>query len=94
MTRKQLVQSCWLSLLFAGMASAVSAEPSGYALLPSPERAKVPAWARSGQIRYARCDGGPIEACKASLSGWEAIHDADAVRACETFYNDQTIRMS
>jgi len=93
MKRNRLLHSWGLLVLVVGIARSVSAEPTGYALLPRPERADVPAWARPGQIRYARCDGGPIEARKAALSGWEAIQEADAVRACETFYTDQTIRM-
>ena len=34
-----------------------------------------------------------MEVRKALLSGWDAIREADAVPACETFYNDQTIHM-
>jgi hypothetical protein len=93
MDRWLLTQSCWLSFLLANVVCAEPPETASYTLLPAAQRADVPPWARSGSIRYARCDGGPIEVRKAWLSGWDAIRDRDAVPACETFYNDRTLHM-
>jgi hypothetical protein len=67
-------------------------EPS-YTLLAPPERASVPAWALPGRMRYGRCDGGPVEVCKAFMSGWEQIRHPDAILPCATVYNDSTIAM-
>ena len=64
-----------------------------FALLPAPERAGVPDWAQPGRVRYARCDGGPVEVCKAFMSGWECIRRPDAILPCATFYSDSTIDM-
>lgn len=82
-------------LLLAVCQVSLSAEPSprSYALLPAPERAAVPEWARPWRFRYARCDGGPVEVCKAFMSGWEEIRQPDAILPCANEYNDATIDM-
>jgi hypothetical protein len=67
-------------------------EPS-YTLLAPPERASVPAWAQPGRMRYGRCDGGPVEVCKAFMSGWEQIRHPDAILPCANEYSDATIAM-
>jgi hypothetical protein len=65
----------------------------GYALFAAPSRVRVPAWALPGRMRFARCDGGPVEVCKAFMSGWEAIRHPDAILPCATFYDDATVAM-
>lgn len=37
---------------------------------PVQPRSSVPEWARPGRVRFARWDGGQLEAAKAVLSGW------------------------
>lgn len=74
-------------------AEADEAQPPGYTLLAPPERASVPAWAQPGRMRYGRCDGGPIEVCKAFMSGWEQIRHPNAILPCATEYNDATLAM-
>ncbi|MCX6910500.1 MAG: hypothetical protein NTY01_21000 [Verrucomicrobia bacterium] len=74
-------------------AEADEAQPTSYTLLAPPERASVPTWAQPGRMRYGRCDGGPIEVCKAFMSGWEQIRHPDAILPCATEYNDATIAM-
>ena len=44
-------------------------------------------------MRYGRCDGGPVEVCKAFMSGWQEIRQPDAVLPCATVYGDHTIEM-
>ena len=83
-----LVLNCVMHVL-----SAPAEQPRSYALLPAPERAALPDWAKPGRMRYARCDGGPIEVCKAFLSGWPQIHQPDAILPCVTEYGDHTIEM-
>ncbi|MBM3889495.1 MAG: hypothetical protein FJ388_10250, partial [Verrucomicrobia bacterium] len=68
-------------------------ESPSYTLLAPPERAGVPAWAQPGRMRYGRCDGGPVEVCKAFMSDWEQIRQPDAIQPCATVYNDSTIAM-
>lgn len=92
------MQRCHLlpsALLLAIVATGASygGETPRFALLPAAHRAHVPEWALPGHIRYARCDGGPIEVRKAQLSCWDAIEAPGAVEACEKFYSDQTIGM-
>ena len=64
-----------------------------FTLLVPAERASVPPWAQPGRMRYARCDGGPVEVCKAFMSGWEQIRHPDAILPCATHYNDATVAM-
>lgn len=42
-----------------------------------PSKASVPDWARPGKIRFARWDGGALEAAKAILSGWPEFSPID-----------------
>ena len=74
-------------------ARAGEAQDPSFALLAVPSRASVPPWALPGRMRFARCDGGPVEVCKAFMSGWEAIRHPDAILPCATFYDDATIAM-
>ena len=74
-------------------ARAGEAQDPSYALLAAPSRTSVPPWALPGRMRFARCDGGPLEVCKAFMSGWEAIRHPDAILPCATFYDDATIAM-
>ncbi len=80
-----------LTLLLA-TGHALAAERT-FALLSVPARSTVPDWAQPGKMRYARCDGGPVEVCKAFMSGWLQIREPDAIVPCVTVYNDRTIDM-
>ncbi|MBI5394922.1 MAG: hypothetical protein HZA91_06440 [Verrucomicrobia bacterium] len=74
-------------------ARADEARTLSYTLLAPAARASVPSWAQPGRMRYGRCDGGPVEVCKAFMSGWEQIRHPDAILPCATEYNDATIAM-
>ena len=91
---KSLTTAClFVATLIPPIALGAEGEFRGYALLPAPQRDGIPDWAKPGHIRYARCDGGPVEVCKGFMSGWEPIRQPDAVHACANFYDDDTIEM-
>jgi len=60
-----------------------------------PARDSIPAWARNGAIRFARWDGGRIEAAKAILSGWPNFWppDPNVLYATDNWYNLKTIQL-
>ncbi len=60
-----------------------------------PERESLPAWAHNGAIRFARWDGGRIEAAKAILSGWPNFWppDPNVLYATDNWYNLKTIKL-
>jgi hypothetical protein len=56
--------------------------------------ATVPAWLQIGKFRSARWDGGPIEAAKGSLSGWDHYKEDDPLQMLEAtrdWYSPRTI---
>jgi hypothetical protein len=56
-------------------------------------RESLPEWARTGEFRFSRWDGGPIEVSKGELSGWPGfvIPDPKVVFATENLYDPRTI---
>lgn len=57
----------------------------------SPRR--VPAWARTARFRYARWDGGILEAAKGFLSGWPAWREPDQLLAVANWYEPRNIEL-
>jgi len=53
----------------------------------------IPRWARTGQFRFARWDGGPLETAKAILSGWPyfVTPDPEVIYATTNWYEPRTI---
>ncbi len=53
----------------------------------------IPAWARPGQFRFARWDGGPVEVAKGVLSGWPSFlsPDPEVIFATTNWYDPKTI---
>ncbi len=60
-----------------------------------PKRTSVPEWARNGSIRFARWDGGRIEATKGILSGWPDFWppNPNVLYATDHWYDPSTIRL-
>ncbi|MBI4559566.1 MAG: hypothetical protein HY706_18420 [Candidatus Hydrogenedentes bacterium] len=58
-----------------------------------PLAATVPAWARTGEFRYARWDGGVIEAVKGYLSGWPGWQEPDQIYAVTNWYNPANVEL-
>jgi hypothetical protein len=60
---------------------------------PVPPASSVPAWARPGQVSFARWDGGPLETAKAMLSGWPNFNppNPDYLYAMTNWYDPSTI---
>ena len=60
-----------------------------------PPKASVPDWARPGKIRFARWDGGALEAAKAILSGWPEFSpiDPNYLDTMVSWYDLQTIKV-
>lgn len=54
---------------------------------------EVPEWADTGNFRFARWDGGPIEAAKGTLSGWPGFVplDPQVLYATQNWYEPGTI---
>lgn len=63
--------------------------------LPDGSPGSFPAWARNGQFRFSRWDGGPIEVLKGKLSGWPGfvVPDPRVVFATEQLYDPRTIEL-
>ncbi len=53
---------------------------------PRASRDEVPEYARTGRVRYARWDGGSLEAAKGILSGWYYLREPRALEATVNWY--------
>ena len=60
-----------------------------------PSVESVPEWAKPGRIRFARWDGGRIEAAKAVLSGWPGFNppDPNRLETMTNWYRPETVRL-
>lgn len=54
---------------------------------------RVPAWAKNGTIRYARWDGGIMEATKAHLSNWEYLTSPQAFQSLIEWYGEKSLSL-
>ncbi len=66
--------------------------PVEWPMGPAPSSA--PPWARNGQIRFSRWDGGRIETAKGMLSGWPGLWppEPEIINAMTNWYDPATIR--
>lgn len=62
-------------------------KPATVAVSPVAMPEEIASWARMGTVRYARWDGGPIEAVKAVLSGWYYIMEPRAMESTLNWYS-------
>lgn len=79
-----------------GTETAAMAAGAGYLRQwqPAPPARSAPAWARPGLVSFARWDGGPLETCKALLSGWPNFNPPvpDYLYAMTNWYDTSTVR--
>jgi hypothetical protein len=60
-----------------------------------PQKSSVPDWARTGRIRFARWDGGPLETAKSMLSGYPGFNPPipDYVYTMTNSYDPRTVAL-
>jgi hypothetical protein len=85
-----IAQNAAESAPMAGLAAHYpTAWPSG------PRKDSVPSWAKPGEIRFSRWDGGRIETAKAFLSGWPGLNppDPNLLYTMTNWYDSKTISL-
>ncbi len=79
---------CLASLSFAGRAQISVTAPTAEG-----EQDSLPRWLKSGAVRFARFDGGPIESRKASRSAWAAKFSSQDLDVLTNLYGTHADRM-
>ena len=85
-----MFMACWAAVAALPAQAASAADFAGADRL-SPDR--VPPWAQTGRFRYARWDGGIIEAAKGFLSGWPSWREPDQLMAVANWYELRNVEL-
>jgi hypothetical protein len=79
---------CFASVSFAGRAQTSVTAPQA-----EQEQGSLPSWLKSGTVRFARFDGGPMEARKAARSAWAAKFSPQDLEVLTDLYGTHGDRM-
>lgn len=96
MNGPQLRRITGLALAWLMAAAALQAGAATTANLADADRLsrdRVPPWAQTGRFRYARWDGGILEACKGMLSGWPSWREPDQLLAVANWYEPRNVEL-
>lgn len=70
-----------------------SAQTTGAAAMPTSEQPELPSWLKSGTVRFARFDGGALEAQKTMRSDWASQFTSEDRETLANLYGKYSDRM-